>query len=339
MRYRVSFLAVLALLLGGLELSCGGSASKSKASSNSELLFIADNCHCSSPLIRSFRLDTTTGALTEIASPAVAEWARPLVIDPKGRFLYAGLIQTTAQTVLGYSIDATTGQLQTMSSSPFFTVNGSHDVLIDPSGKFLYADGSGFAIDQNTGGLTPLNNPIGPTVITKDGIGLNFFCSAVGGPGTLSSYRIDSTGNLVNLANLSVTCVTGALAVDPTGHFIYVDQFIFKLDPNTGNMSQMPGSFPIFIRAFDPQGRFLYGGTANSSGFNAYRIDPTSGAPNFSSGPFSIQFGLGEGAVDPSGRFFVTSLEATYSIDQNTGALTAIQPAKNLNTTAIVFDP
>jgi hypothetical protein len=104
-------------------------------------------------------------------------------------------------------------------------------------------------------------------------------------------------------------------------------------------MTQTPGSFPLFITAFDPQGRFLYGGGTNSNGVNAYRIDPASGAPTLSSGPFSIQFGLGQGAVDPSGRFFVTSLEAAYAIDQNTGALSPIQPAKNLNTTAIVFYP
>jgi hypothetical protein len=83
----------------------------------------------------------------------------------------------------------------------------------------------------------------------------------------------------------------------------------------------------------------VYGSNTTNTGLNAYRIDPTSGVPTLSSGPFSIQFGLGQGAVDPSGRFFVTSLGATYAIDQNTGALTPIQPAKNLNTTAIVFYP
>jgi len=326
------------LLLAGVELSCGG-AINSRSSSHSELLFIADNCQCSSPLLRSLRLDTDTGKLTEVATPANAMWARPLVVDPKGRFLYAGEIATYSQTVLGYSINANTGQLSAMMGSPFFSQYGGHNIAIDPSARFLYADSQGFAIDQSTGALTPINNSISPSVITRDGIGLHFFCPAINAPGTLSSYRIDSTGNLASLANVTITCVNGALSVDPTGRFIYVDQAIFRLDPNTGNMTQTPGSFPIFTIAFDSQGKFMYGGTTNSTGLNVYRVDPASGVPTLSAGPFSIQFGLGQGAVDPSGRFFVTSLEATYAIDQNTGSLSAIEPAKNLNTTAIVFYP
>jgi hypothetical protein len=81
-------------------------------------------------------------------------------------------------------------------------------LLIRPPG-FLYADSQGFAIDQSSGALTPINNSISPSVITKDGIGLNFFCSAINAPGTLSSYRIDSTGNLASLANVTIICVNG----------------------------------------------------------------------------------------------------------------------------------
>jgi hypothetical protein len=142
-------------------------------------------------------------------------WARPLVVDPKGRFLYAGEIATYSQSVLGFSINATTGQLTAIKGSPLFSQYGGHNIAIDPSGEFLYADSQGFAINQTTGALTPINNSTSPAVITKDGIGLNFFCPAMGGPGTLSSYRIDSTGDLVNAANVSVTCVSGAVPSIP----------------------------------------------------------------------------------------------------------------------------
>ena len=339
-------LVILAIVLGG----CGGMKRTNAASSSTggtsslELLFIADNSTGPSPLIHSFYLDIETGHLQETASPTKAVWARPLVVDPKGRFLYAGPVQTTAQGIWGYSIDATSGELTPMSGSPFFSqFGGSAVITIDPSGKFLYDDGQAYSINQTTGSLAPLTNftGVGPAVITKDGIGIQFFCPMLNGPGTLSSYRIDSSGNAVNLANLTVTCASGDPAVDPTGKFVYVSAAVFQLDPGTGNLVQTPGSFPLQPVAFDPFGRFVYATEVNNpSAIDAYSINPATGALALVAGsPFNVQLGLGDAAVDPSGKFLVTALESTFSIDQTTGALTPVQPAQPLNTTAVAFYP
>lgn len=337
------------LALACLLANCGGSSgnesdiqSGSNGSSH-QLLFIADNSVGPSPLIHTFQLDTKAGSLKEVGTPIDSVWARPLIIDPKGRFLYAGPIQTTAQTVLGYTIDAATGQLSPIPGSPFFSEYGGRLIVIDPISKFLYADGQAFSIDQNTGALSAFNTVAGitPAAITKDGIAIRFDCPSVGGPGTLASYRIDAAGNLVNLANVTLTCITGKVDVDPTGKFVYVSTAVFKLDPSTGAMIQTPGSFPISLLAFDPLGRFLYSSEAtNPSAIDGLAIDPASGALTLVAGsPFTVQLGLGNAAVDPSGHFLVTALESTFSIDQTSGALSPVQPFVPLNTTAIAFYP
>lgn len=342
--YAVVVFASLLVGCGGLGT---GSQQSSSLPSSAELVFIADNSvGLPSPVIRSFQFDSKTGSLKEIATPTNAVWSRPLVVDPMGRFLYAGPIQTTAQGLWGYKINAAAGQLTPMTGSPFFSLFGGPTLIaIDPSGKFLYDDGQPYSIDQNTGALSTLKNfsGVGPAIITKDGVGIQFFCPVVGGPGTLSSYRIDASGNLSNLANVSVTCVSpfGIPAVDPTGKFVYVSAAVFKLDPSTGSMTQTPGSFPVLPLAFDPFGRFLYASeVTNASAIDGFAIDSTSGALTLVPGsPFTVQLGLGDVAVDPSGHFLVTALESSFSINQTTGALTPVQPGMPLNTTAIAFYP
>ena len=339
------------LVLTCLLASCGGSSANGSGvqsggnrSSQLELLFIADNpLGQPSPVIHAFELDTKAGSLKEVGTPIDSVWARPLVIDPKGLFLYAGPIQTTAQTVLGYTIDAASGQLSPIAGSPFFSEFGGRLIVIDSTGKYLYADGQAFTIDQNTGALGAFNTASGitPAAITKDGIGIQFYCPGLGGPGTLASYRIDATGNLINLANVSLTCISGEIDVDPSGRFIYVSAAVFKLDPSTGAMTQTPGSFPVSQVAFDPLGRFLYSSeVTDPSAIDAFAIDSASGALTLVPGsPFSVQMGLGNAAVDPSGHFLVTALESIFSIDQTSGALSPLQAAMPLNTTAIVFYP
>jgi 6-phosphogluconolactonase (cycloisomerase 2 family) len=81
-----------------------------------------------------------------------------VVIAPSGKFLYVADVNDN--TISGYTVDSTSGELTAMSNSPFATTASPWYLAIDPSGKFLYAtnpnDGTitGFTIDSTTGALT-----------------------------------------------------------------------------------------------------------------------------------------------------------------------------------------
>ena len=118
----------------------------------------------------------------------------------------------------------------------------------------------------------------------------------------------------------------------------------YTIDPNTGALTAIAGSpfpagsFPVSV-AVDPSGKFAYvannspfsGGNGNVSG---YTIDPNTGALTaIADSPFPAGAGPASVAVDPSGKFaYVTNAPFSsgtgnvsgYTIDPNTGALTAI---------------
>lgn len=123
--------------------------------------------------VAAFAIDATTGALTTVAgSPfatASAQFTQTyeLTIAPSGKFLYA--FNFNGNTVAAFTIDPNSGALTTVAGSPFaVNPNAEGDLVVDPSGKYLYLTiGFGppwafdiFDIDPNTGAITP--NPNSP---------------------------------------------------------------------------------------------------------------------------------------------------------------------------------
>lgn len=120
-----------------------------------------------------YTFDAATGALTPIQTVSTLKnneqgnTSAEVQIDPSGRFLYASNRLTTNYLTI-FSIDAGTGKL---------TLVGYQDSLgktprnfrIDPTGKYLLLANQNsdnlvlFAIDQQTGKLSPVGQPI-PTV-------------------------------------------------------------------------------------------------------------------------------------------------------------------------------
>lgn len=92
--------------------------------------------------------------------------AAEIEIHPSGKFLYAS--NRGHDSIVTYSIDATTGKLTLLQDIPTGGKEPRH-FAIDPSGKFLLAENQNtntiveFRIDQSTGKLTPtseiLNTP------------------------------------------------------------------------------------------------------------------------------------------------------------------------------------
>ena len=179
--------------------------------------------------IYSFTIDPSSGLLTSVpGSPFATPLSQPLsvVIDPSGRFLYAGI--WGGDSVAAFAINNTTGALTEVAGSPFQNESGTLGEdpmpIIDPSGRFLYTLNlgvntfSGYAIDPNSGALTPLAHFPMPIPV-----------------------EIPSGG----FANPE-----GPMIVDPSGKFLYLacsDSFFqgFELNPSNGELTLLHGSpFP-----------------------------------------------------------------------------------------------
>src|SRR4029077_8797775 len=132
-------------------------------------------------------------------------------------------------------VNALTGALTLVSASPFAVGNEPRNIIIDPSGRFVYiADrgaGSiyGFSINLTTGNLTALSRSpfsIGPTSspwsVAIDPSG-RFLCMIDLGTNTVNSFSIDPTsGNLTFVSGKPTGMEAEGVGVDPSGRFVYV---------------------------------------------------------------------------------------------------------------------
>ncbi len=133
--------------------------------------------------VTTLALDGTTGLLSEVASASALPpdstlvpgaprgavgaggapprdtsndiWASDLHLTPSGKFLYAA--ERTSNTIGGFSVDAATGRLTYLGSTP--TEKQPRGFSIDPTGRFMVVSGeksdtiSSYAIDAASGAL------------------------------------------------------------------------------------------------------------------------------------------------------------------------------------------
>lgn len=196
--------------------------------------------------------NVTTGVPVNSGQPAVLAGQGDTnygIVDPYGRFLYVVDIggSTAANkngTIYGFTINQTTGAVTPISAVTAYTtnVNGPVDIVIDPTGTYLYVTNSNpsggsttpgtvseYSIDPTTGNLTPLSTPtiatgVDPQFETMDPTGTYLFV-ANDGDGTFSSYTLGTGGVLTQTT--TATTVTNAhsvlnLVVSPNGSSIYV---------------------------------------------------------------------------------------------------------------------
>lgn len=159
-------------------------------------------------------------------------------------------------------------------------------------------------------------------------------------------YRVGATGALTPLAPPSFAAGSGpnGVAIDPTGHFIYVANLFantvsgYQIASN-GSLTPVPGSpfatgsGPGWVTV-DPTGRFVYvancarscsgSGDGNVSGYAINKITgaltPVPGSPfTADQVPYAV-------VVDPTGQFayvanFASGTVSIFKIDQCTGSL------------------
>ena len=145
------------------------------------------NCDLGLDIVFTYRFDANAAKLEAVgppfARPANSSGPRHLVFSADGKFVY--VINEMGGTITVFSYAATNAamnEVQMISSLPggFSGVNTSAEIVLHPSGKFIYASNRGhdsialFSVDQTTGrltlvehqstmGRTPRNFAIDPT--------------------------------------------------------------------------------------------------------------------------------------------------------------------------------
>jgi 6-phosphogluconolactonase len=246
----------------------------------------------------------------------------PMVVDPQGRFLYMAVYQGFFGLRPIFAIDRSSGALTLVSADGGGPL-GLDNLVIDPSGRFLFAIGTHGGVDT----------------LTVD--------SASGALTYGSSYCLPTSG-CVNEGSFPE-----AASVDPLDRYVYVEyaEFFFapssfqtknwlialSMDSKSGALSQVAapvdiGAAPSNVwLAPDPSGKYLYVGPVGSNGIAAYGIDPADGTLTPVSGsPFAAGNGPGAAAVDPYGKdLYVTNSNSNdisaYAIDSESGVLTPIE--------------
>jgi 6-phosphogluconolactonase (cycloisomerase 2 family) len=225
-------------------------------------------------------------------------------------FSYVANFGLGATAVPAFSVNSASGALTTLAGSPFGT-GEPQSLTVTPNGKFVYT-----ANDDGT-------NTVGEFSVNP------------------------TTGALTAVGTIAAGTGQPFVTVDPTSRFVYQiggntdGVFAYSVNQTTGALTKIPGSpFTSQISApfgitVDPTGRFLL--VANNVaplGIVVFAINPNNGALGLVIGsPFAPPAGvsgLQQISVDPTGRFaYMVNNEGTccvtsYSINSNTGALTAM---------------
>lgn len=194
--------------------------------------FLIQTCNMPDVTLISFPIcvagvNQSTGQLLPDPNPIVIQLtaAADVAVQPSGNFVYmsagANIFPPTprSQGIFAFNLDSATGVLQPISGGANLPVlNQVSDLAITPNGKFLYAvDNTNmyvFAITPG-GALLPISGSPFPFAHTFNPIA--------------RAFQIDNTGQFLYLAATDINAVFG-----------------FKVDPNTGNFTAIPGSpFPI----------------------------------------------------------------------------------------------
>ena len=251
--------------------------------------------------ISLFKIDSTTGALTEIAprtqlvTPSGAVGLSPalLTMDQAGKFLFVG--NQVSNDVWAYAIGSS-GALTFVSSAPL----GSNPsgLTLDPSGNFLYVPVPNFS------------------TIYVIGVSSGSLTSLCGSPG--------STQPCLNLSG-----GVGELGIDPGGKFLYVPNpanatvTVLAISPSGGMLSQGPGAFgtgttPVAADT-NPTGAYLYVANRGAANLSQFQIDGKTGALTALTTSTVATGGNPTSIVnDPDAKFLFVTNEAAQSISEFT---------------------
>jgi 6-phosphogluconolactonase len=176
-------------------------------------------------MVVALSFNSTTGALSQIASPVALDGYRWVVAHPSGRFLY--VVSDTSNSIAAFNVDPANGTLTPIAGSPFPAGSDPSSAAVDPSGNYLYVandvsnDISAYTIDHSSGQLTPISgSPFptrqAPTAVAIEPLGHFLYVSSgdfINASAGVSAYEIGSTGALTEISGSPFTTAFGTYAV------------------------------------------------------------------------------------------------------------------------------
>ncbi len=179
--------------------------------------------------------------------------ANSVVVDPGGWFLYTG----EPDGVYAFQISPGNGGLSPIPGSPF-AGSGITQILMDPSGNFLYSVSntiSTFRINRSNGSLTPTGTsvPLPKSYSFSAAIDGPFFYFLTTSPkGALWGYSLNAdNGGLTLISGLPIdfdrNVPLTALAAADYHIYAVTDEGVgkiygYNIDPSTGALAHIPGS-------------------------------------------------------------------------------------------------
>jgi len=284
--------------------------------------------------------------LSAFGLPLAAQTSRPI-------YLYSLVDQGAPNGALHvFSVNASTGALTEVPGSPFTAGLDPANLVVDPSGRFVYVinrgsnDITAFSVNGSTGALTqipgspfPLENEPGLIAIDPTGRFLYVYSFTINQETTTSNidiYTIDSaTGVLTAAAGspISEPAAIQSITFDPIGNYAYLGEepidgaadeiLICTVDVNSGLLTQVgtvqPASLLVGQSIIAPGSQFLYSAGVFSLPTNyadGFTIDPNTGLLNEVTGsPYEIGENSFQLASDPSGKFlYVVNAGSPYQI-------------------------
>jgi hypothetical protein len=285
-------------------------------------------------ILLAFKLDPSTGVLTQTANITLTGLAAGFVVDPKSRFIFITRLDLNGNVIESYSIDPVTG---IPSAAGGFTanpgclppcaqsVNGPGPLAEDSNGEFLFygsnilstpTEGVGSLAVGNTGALSVVPGSPFPAVLV---------------PTQIAAHP---SGQFVYTMNLDPAAAPGDLsAKNIAGWSVGTDGSLTAIT-NSPWLLPTDNHFEQFL--FHPSGKFLYGNSplGTTTGIYGWNIDTTTGELTaFPNAPFGAgnQFGLG--VFHPNGKLLYFSLVrpltgiTAFSVDSTTGTLTQLSNA------------
>lgn len=263
--------AGLLFVAGVIVLRCSNNAATS--SSSKIFLYVGNNGETTAN-IHPHAFDATTGVIgAKGTSQTAGNAVNAIAFHPNNKFLYTA----GDQSIHGYNVDATTGELSAIAGSPF-SVPGAISVSVSADGTLLYAVAVGtyqiysFFINQDTGALISVG-------LTTTGAGApssviphhngKFLYAINNGTSTISLITVNSnTGAMTPTGSpvaAGVSPFYGLLSLD--GRFLYTASqggntvIGFPINPITGvlgtSFSRVVSSGPVTLER-DPTNSFLY---------------------------------------------------------------------------------
>lgn len=304
-------------------------ASGGMVSLNAQFLYVSNNFVNGSPQngsqILAYRINQVNGTLTEIAGSPFSfphtGSIQGLAAAPNGRFLYAA---DATGSIDAFSVESATGIPTEIPGSPFAS-GTNFQLVVDPSGKFLYAsddDSPGrilaFTIDRS-GALTPVPGspftiPSSSTVPNSEPYGIvdtgSFVYAALFAANQIAAFSVDSeTGALTPAPGSAVSAGSGPAVLTSTNNFLYAvnraDGNIsgYSIDPSSGTLTPIPGSpfgSDSATLTADPSGKYLY--VSQFDGIKGYNINSPTG-----------ELTLGAANIDNDGSFWMTTVQLPSS--------------------------